>query len=112
MIITAPFCSLTHFSPYHFHSGFNRYFYKTHLQKLGFKIIEIKANGNYFEYLAQEIRRIPQVKTMYVGSSKQNIFEAIANKISLYFLDKWSKRDKGSDELLCFGYHVFAKKIK
>jgi len=112
LIITAPFCSLTHFSPYHFYSGFNRYFYKTHLPKFGFKIIEIKANGNFFEYLAQEIRRIPEVKKMYVSSFKKNIFETTVYKIALYFLDKWSKKDKGSDELLCFGYHVFARKIK
>jgi len=112
LIITSPFCSLTHFSPYHFYSGFNRYFYKTHLHKFGFKIIEIKANGNFFEYLAQETRRIPEVKKMYVSSFKRNIFETISRKITLYFLNQWSKKDKGSDELLCFGYHVFAKKIK
>ena len=112
LIITSPFCSLTHFAPYHFYSGFNRYFYKTHLPKFGFKIIEIKTNGNFFEYLAQEIRRIPQVKKMYINSFKRNIFETLAHKITMYFLDRWSKRDRGSDELLCFGYHVFAKKVK
>ena len=31
LILTAPFCSLTHFAPYHFHTGFNRYFYEKHL---------------------------------------------------------------------------------
>ena len=31
LILTAPFCSLTHYSPYHFYSGFNSYFYKKHL---------------------------------------------------------------------------------
>lgn len=112
LIITAPFCSLTHFSPYHFYSGFNRYFYETYLPKFGFRIIEIKTNGNFFEYLAQEIRRIPEVKKMYTSSFKRDIFETISHKITLYFLDQWSKRDKGSDELLCFGYHVFARKIK
>lgn len=112
LIITSPFCSLTHFAPYHFYSGFNRYFYETYLTKFGFKIIEIKANGNFFEYLAQEIRRIPEVKKMYVSSFKKNIFETTTHKITLHFLDQWSKKDKGSDELLCFGYHVFARKIK
>ena len=112
LIITSPFCSLTHFSPYHFYSGFNRYFYKTHLPKFGFKIIEIKTNGNFFEYLAQEIRRIQEVKKMYVRSFKRNILETTAYKITLHFLDRWTKKDNGSDELLCFGYHVFARKIK
>ena len=112
LIITAPFCSLTHFAPYHFYSVFNRYFYETHLPKFGFKIIEIKTNGNFFEYLAQEIRRIPEVKKMYADSVKKNIFETISHKITLHFLDRWSKKDNGSEELLCFGYHVFARKIK
>jgi 2-polyprenyl-3-methyl-5-hydroxy-6-metoxy-1,4-benzoquinol methylase len=26
LILTAPFCSLTHFAPYHFYTGFNRFF--------------------------------------------------------------------------------------
>jgi len=112
LIITAPFCSLTHFSPYHFYSGFNRYFYETYLTKFGFKIIGIKTNGNFFEYLAQEIRRIPEVKRIYLRSFKRNILETTAHKITLHFLDRWSKKDNGSEELLCFGYHVFARKIK
>ena len=33
LILTAPFCSLTHFAPYHFSTGFNRYFYEEHLVK-------------------------------------------------------------------------------
>jgi len=31
LILTAPFCSLTHLPPYHFYTGFNRYFYEKHL---------------------------------------------------------------------------------
>ena len=27
LILTAPFCSLTHFAPYHYTTGFNRYYY-------------------------------------------------------------------------------------
>lgn len=112
LIITAPFCSLTHYSPYHFYTGFNRYFYDTHLPKFNFKIIEIKSNGNFFEYIAQEIRRVPEVKKTYVDSFPKNIFESIAHKVTLYFLDRWTKKDEGSDELLCFGYHVLARKTK
>jgi len=51
LILTAPFCSLTHFAPYHFYTGFNRYFYEKHLPANGFKIIDFQENGNYFEYL-------------------------------------------------------------
>ena len=67
LILTAPFCSLTHFAPYHFYSGFNRFFYERFLPEHGFLIKEIQANGNYFEYLAQEVRRIPWASEKYSG---------------------------------------------
>ncbi len=110
LIITAPFCSLTHFAPYHFSTGFNRYFYQKHLEDLGFEILEIETNGNYFEYIAQEIRRVPEMVSKY-SYSKLNIFEKISNQIILSMLSRFSKNDTKSNELLCFGYHVFARKI-
>jgi len=109
LILTAPFCSLTHFSPYHFYTGFNRYFYETHLPAHGFKIIELEPNGNFFEYLAQEIRRISYVAESYTKSSP-TILEKLALKITLRMLEKFSKYDKGSKELLHFGCHILAIK--
>src|SRR6476469_1536659 len=58
LLITAPFASLTHFAPYHFSSGLSRYFYEHHLIKNGFSITDLQLNGNFFEYLGQESRRI------------------------------------------------------
>jgi ubiquinone/menaquinone biosynthesis C-methylase UbiE len=110
LLITAPFCSLTHFAPYHFSTGFNRYFYETLLKANGLKILEIMPNGNYYEYMAQELRRLPGVIGEY-SNSKMNIFENISVKLVLRSLNKYSKKDKGSSELLCFGYHIFAQKI-
>lgn len=48
LILTAPFCSLTHFAPYHFSTGFNKYFYEEILNSNGFKVLEIVPNGNYY----------------------------------------------------------------
>lgn len=109
LIITAPFCSLTHFAPYHFYSGFNRFFYETELEKNGFSIIEIIPNGNYFEYLAQEINRLPSIAKQY---SKIELTKAQANNITQLkvLLQKLSGNDTDSSELLCFGYHVLARK--
>jgi SAM-dependent methyltransferase len=109
LIITAPFCSLTHFSPYHFYSGFNKNFYIKNLEAFGFEIIEIIPNGNYFEYIAQELRRLDSVAKKY-SSEKLNIFGKLSIKIILYFLEKLSNKDKGSNELLNFGYFVYAIK--
>ena len=110
LLITAPFCSLTHFSPYHFSTGFNRYFYEHHLLSNNFKISELVPNGNYFEYIAQEIIRIPEAARKYAGG-RLNIFELFVLFLSLRMLQGYSRRNAGSEELLCFGYHVFAQKI-
>ncbi|MCX6735938.1 MAG: methyltransferase domain-containing protein [Candidatus Parcubacteria bacterium] len=110
LIITAPFCSMTHFAPYHFSTGFNKYFYEKVLRENGFRIIDIAPNGNYYEYLAQEVRRIPSIAGRY-SHSKTSIFEKIVFKITLSILNKYNKKDSGSNELLCFGYNVLAEKI-
>lgn len=109
LIITAPFCSLTHFSPYHFSSGFNRYWYENHLAEYDFKNIVITPNGNFFEYVAQEIYRIPSVSTRY-SKTKPNPVELLSIFILQRMLLRFSNRDNGSSELLCFGYHVHAQK--
>jgi ubiquinone/menaquinone biosynthesis C-methylase UbiE len=109
LIVTAPFCSLTHFTPYHFSSGFNKYWYESHLAKYGFKGIEISRNGNFFEYVAQEVYRIPSISSRY-SESKPNLLELFSMLILQRMLLRFSKRDNGSSELLCFGYHVHARK--
>jgi len=109
LIITAPFCSLTHFAPYHFSTGFNRYFYEHNLSKFNFEMKEVTRNGNYFKYIAQEIRRIPYVTERYCHS-KNNLFQKAMFYILLLILKSLEKKDKGSNELLCFGYHIVATK--
>lgn len=111
IILTAPFNSLTHFSPYHFGSGFNRFFYQHHFKRLGFELIECTANGNYFEYLAQELRRIAYVASLYSVPINRHAIKPFIG-ILLIILSYLSKYDRGSDELLCFGFHVVAKKLK
>jgi ubiquinone/menaquinone biosynthesis C-methylase UbiE len=107
LIITAPFCSLTHFAPYHFATGFNSFFYEHHLNKLGFEIIEIQHNGNYFEYLAQEIRRLPVIQEKYTNQ-KRKISDKLAIRLIINLLGKLSKNQSKSEELLNFGFHVLA----
>jgi len=109
LILTAPFCSLSHFSPYHFYSGFNRNFYQTHLKKNGFMILEIESNGNFFEYLAQEIRRTTSIAQRYCQDRPRK-YEPLLMRVVLKMLQRFSDKDMGSKELLCFGYHVLAKK--
>ena len=109
LILTAPFCSLTHFAPYHFASGFNRFWYETHLPALGIQIEEITPNGNYFEYLAQELRRLPAIMDRY-ASRPAGLRGRIGNRLLLDALESCTGSDGGSAELLCFGFHVRGRK--
>jgi SAM-dependent methyltransferase len=110
LIITAPFCSLTHFAPYHYATGFNRYFYLHHLGALGFRITDLIENGNFFEYMAQEIRRIDEMAKRYCAD-QPTWLEHGAMRIVLGMLERLSSRDRGSQEMLHFDYQVRAVKV-
>ena len=109
LIITAPFTSLTHFAPFHFASGLSRFFYEHYLPIHGFDIEELALNGNYFEFLAQENRRISSVAQRY-ASTRLSIFDKIIIYLNIRILNRLSSRDTGSSESLCFGVHVLARK--
>jgi ubiquinone/menaquinone biosynthesis C-methylase UbiE len=111
LILTAPFCSLTHFAPYHFASGLNRYWYEEHLPAAGIAIESITANGNWFEFLGQEISRARFVSRTYSSAWVGWLMLAVSFPLRamLAFL---SKRDRGSSELLCYGYMVKAHKSR
>jgi len=109
LLITAPFVSLTHFAPYHFASGLSRFFYEKYLPENNFGITDIQLNGNFFEFVAQENRRIKSIAKKYADKDL-NVFQKIIIHLNLWILQNLSKKDKGSSELLCYGIHVFARK--
>jgi len=113
LLLTAPFCSIAHFTPYYFSTGFSRFWYETHLASLGFDIIEVSPNGSFFDYVAQELRRLPSiirrhcpgfVFVLYLVTHFLLAFPLLA------MLNWISKRERGSSALLCFGYHVMARR--
>jgi SAM-dependent methyltransferase len=109
-IITAPFWSLTHFAPYHYATGFNRYFYEFHLGRLGFDIVEMTPNGNFFECVGQELRRVAEMGQRFAGGDKPTQLELHATQIVLAMVERMSARDTGSPEMLHFDYQVRAVK--
>jgi ubiquinone/menaquinone biosynthesis C-methylase UbiE len=108
LLITVPFASLTHFAPYHFSSGLSRFWFEHHLQRLGYEILELEHNGNYFEFIAQETRRVKRVAKDYGAS--YSFLDKIFTHLQLFSLQKLSKQSKKSEQLLCFNIFVFAKK--
>jgi len=111
LILTAPFCSLTHFAPYHFSTGFNRYWYEKHLEDNKLKIIEMGVSGNYFQYLGQELHRLPDVIYKYSTGTQVSPVEVQSVEIVMDMLSRFDKESKNSWELLCYGYFVLAEKV-
>ena len=109
LLITAPFASITHFAPYHFASGLSRFFYEHHLSKMDYTIVDLQLNGNYFEYVGQEVRRIKRVAKEYAGVSLNVVEKALIHSV-LLILQKLSKKGDKSKELLCYGVHILAQK--
>ena len=109
LIVTSPFCSATHFAPYHFSTGFSRYYYEHHLSLLGFRILSLTPNGDFYSYLAQELRRLPLLAGSY-NQRRIGLVSKVAIVALLGALAKLNRSPNCSHEFLCFGYHVMATK--
>lgn len=109
LFLTAPFCSLTHYAPYHYATGYNVYFYEHVLPRTGFEVVEIQRNGTFFDYIAQELLRLDSVGKRYAGSGL-NLLEKGSVLVLLLALRRLRAKGASSAELLCYGYHVHAIK--
>ena len=101
--------SLTHFSPYFYYTGYSRYFYEHWLGELGFEIEDMQYNGNYFEYLAQELRRLPRVGKECADITPTWLEQNVINVV-LGLLSRLSQHNNGSEQLLAYGLHIRARK--
>lgn len=106
LLLTAPFCSLTHFAPYHYCTGFNIFWYEKHLEEYGFKLMEQERNGDYYAYLLQEVKR-----TIQLERNKKDILLQGGGRLMMAALLKYVQSDNDLSDLLCFGYHIKAVKI-
>lgn len=112
LILTAPFCSQTHFSPYFFMTGFSPNWYREVLTNNGFKITKMQANGNYFDYICQELIRLPRVADKYSLLNKLSYLLYIFTIPLVIIFSIISKLSKGSEKQLCFGWQIVAIKEK
>lgn len=108
LIITAPFASLVHFAPYHFATGFSRYWYEHHLPLRGFEIETLMPNGDWFDFAKQEIFRLPGLARKYKDWCWPLTY-FVAGLGFLYFSIR--RNSIKADDLACFGWHCIAVKI-
>lgn len=106
LIITAPFNSLVHFAPYHYCTGFSRYWYEYHLPERGFEIEELTPNGDWYGLLRQEIIRL-----CILERQRKNWAWPLAYLYGLLGIIYFKVRKKiKADDLACFGWHCIATK--
>lgn len=108
VILTAPFASCVHQAPYHFCSGFSRYWYEHHLALRRFEIKELTPNGDWYALLWQEITRLGGLERQR-GNWAWPPAYAYALLGMLYFKIRSNQR---AEDLACFGWHCVAIKIE
>ncbi len=106
LILTAPFASLVHMAPYHYVTGFSRYWYEEHLPRRGFRIVELTPNGDWFAYLEQEVTRLGSMARWY-GDWSWPVAYGLSVLVMLYFR---LRRGRKGDDLACFGWLSVAVK--
>lgn len=97
MLLTESFCGLTNQSPFFYYTGLSENFYKHFLKDYH---LTIQYNGNYYEWIAQEIFRLVSWKKISPISAGMIIQELTAA----------SAEDRTSHEILCYGLLVKAIK--
>lgn len=102
MMITAPFMSETHFAPYHFCTGFDKYFFSHHLERLGYKDIVIEPYGNVYTKLINSI-------DISLGS-EMGAFDKLICLGAKHSLFKYALDNRLNKEIACYGYNVRAVK--
>jgi ubiquinone/menaquinone biosynthesis C-methylase UbiE len=110
LILTAPFASLVHFAPYYFSSGFSRYWYQHHLAQRGFELVKLEENGDWYEFLSQEIARLPAMlarrsKLVSIAFMPVTLLMLVVARVS-GFLGNRSR----STDVAVLGYHCLARK--
>lgn len=104
LILTAPFMSETHFAPYHFCSGFDRYWYSYHLKKLGFKEYKITPYGNLFSNFLTSLNIV-------INSKSVKTSDKLLGLLFRKAFSKYAINDKdNSYEIACYGWNVVATK--
>ncbi|NCD10163.1 MAG: SAM-dependent methyltransferase [Negativicutes bacterium] len=105
LILTAPFVSWVHFAPFHYCSGFSRYWYEYHLPKRGLKIIELTQNGDWFALMYQEITRIGGMERR-----SRSWCWPLAYFLKLLMIVYFAIRPKKTNPIACFGWHCICEK--
>jgi ubiquinone/menaquinone biosynthesis C-methylase UbiE len=107
LIITAPFAAMTHFAPYFFATGFSRFWYERQATRHNLELVELKANGSFFDVVYTYLLISPSIGKKLAGETYK-LCLIIALLPALFVLRAF--RVKGGADILNFGYFAVFKK--
>jgi len=110
LILTAPFASLVHFAPYYFSNGFSRYWYQHHLTQRGFEVVKLEANGDWYEFLSQEIARLPSMLARRSKLIAAAFLPASALMLAVARVAGLLGGSARTTDVAVLGYHCLARK--
>jgi hypothetical protein len=93
-------------APYHYCTGFSRYWYEYHLPRFGFEIQELVPNGDWFSLLRQELRRLGSMERR-VRNRRWPIAYGVMVLALAYFALRGRKI---APDVAAFGWHCLARK--
>jgi len=106
LILTAPFSSNVHMAPYHFYTGFTKFWYTFNLSKNNFFVKELTPNGDWYDLLMQELSRLGGLER-----KNRNWTWPLAYMYSmlgrLYFSIRFKHK---AEDLACFGWNCIGIK--
>lgn len=70
ILITVPFLSLMHQSPYWFSSGLSPFWFEYWAEKLNLEICELEVSGDYIDMMEQEVARLLYLKKPIRGIAR------------------------------------------
>ena len=108
MILTVPFASIVHLSPYYYSTGFSRYWYEHHLPLRGFTIEELTANGDWFTYCRQEMIRLGGMARAHGDWSWPLAY--VLGVLGIFYFK--IRGGRTASDLACFGWHCVGVKDK
>jgi ubiquinone/menaquinone biosynthesis C-methylase UbiE len=106
LIVTAPFSSVPHMTPYYFYSGFHKNWYLDIASRSNLKVVEIVENGDIYNFVSQELNRIANIQRFFIIRLLLKIYFRLFIVLVLNILSSSGKKQA----LLPFGYHVVMKK--
>ncbi len=109
LLITAPFSSLAHFTPYYYCTGFSEYFWKFHLERLGFTKMDITPLRGIYDVAMERLRRSHQLASE-AGLPPLTRWQMLAFSIARNVLERWSLADSSSRAVNTMGLMVSASK--